>query len=89
VSTQLITATATSTSPQMHTTATATASCPVGRLLLGGGAQAVNSNASEPANVQLITSRPVGQSWQAIGVIDVGLGVSNSMTVTAYAVCTA
>jgi hypothetical protein len=72
----------------MNTTATATANCPAGTVLLGGGAFAANSNASEPANVQLIGSRPVTGGWQATGVIDVGLGSSNTMTVTAYAVCT-
>jgi hypothetical protein len=73
----------------MHTTATATAACPVGARLLGGGGAVANSNINEPANVQLIASRPVGTSWQAIGVIDVGLGASNRMTVIAYSVCTA
>ncbi|HEY7279839.1 MAG TPA: hypothetical protein VH594_28000 [Trebonia sp.] len=71
----------------MNTTATATASCPSGTVLVGGGADVANSNAAEPADVQLIRSRPAGSSWEAIGVIDVGLGASNHMTVTAYALC--
>lgn len=85
----MVSASVVSTGPQMHTTATATATCPAGTVLLGGGAAAANSNAAEPANVQIIVSRPVtGNAWQATGVIDVGLGTANRMTVTAYALCT-
>jgi hypothetical protein len=35
-----------------------------------------------------VRSRPASAtSWIATGVVDTGLGTSNSMTVTAYAVC--
>jgi hypothetical protein len=75
---------------QLDTVISATASCPAGTVLLGGGANVTNSDSDHPARVQLVQSQPVGgNSWQATGAVDVGLGMSNSMTVTAFAVCTA
>jgi hypothetical protein len=79
-----------STSPQLDTTVTVTASCPAGKALLGGGAQATNSDATHPARVAIVRSSPgSASSWTATGVISAGLGAPNAMTVTAYAVCTA
>jgi hypothetical protein len=84
--------TATNTTPngaQLDTTLTVTASCPAGTTLLGGGGEAINTDSTHPARVQLVQSRPVGNSWQVTGVVGTGLGSSNAMTVNAYALCTA
>ncbi len=78
----------TSTSPALNTTVSVTAPCPAGKVLLGGGGEAVNSDATQPSRVQLTRSRPQGTGWQATGVVDTGLGAANRMTVTAFAVCT-
>jgi hypothetical protein len=79
----------TSNGAQLDTTLTVTATCPAGTVLLGGGARVANSDATHPARVGIISSEPTGaSSWQAIGVVTTGLGQSNAMTVTAFAVCT-
>jgi hypothetical protein len=61
----------------------------MGTVLLGGGANVTNSDTEHPARVQLVQSQPSANTWIATGAVDVGLGTSNSMTVTAYAICTA
>jgi hypothetical protein len=79
---------------------TATATCPVGKILLGGGGQATNGTvtAGLQGKVALQESYPSGAAtWTAVGVVthDSGngspvttLGAGNVMTVTAYVICT-
>jgi Collagen triple helix repeat (20 copies) len=78
-----------STSAQADTTVTVTASCPAGSVLLGGGAQATNSDTARPSRVAIVRSSPGESAWIATGVITSGLGGANRITVTAYALCTA
>ena len=68
---------------------TVTVSCPVGKTLLSGGGQ-VTTTASQSSRAILASSYPSGAAqWTAVGVTNAALGAGNTMTVTAYAVCTA
>ena len=69
---------------------TATATCPVGKVLLGGGAQ-VTTTAAAKERAQLVSSyASAATSWTATGVVAIAaLGAGFTMTVTAQAVCTA
>ena len=63
-------------------------SCPVGKILLGGGAQ-VTTTAAQSSRVALASSYPSGAAqWTAVGVTNAALGAGNTMTVTAYVICT-
>ncbi|MBM2822483.1 MAG: hypothetical protein HW413_1229, partial [Thermoleophilia bacterium] len=71
-----------------NTTVTATASCPVGKVLLGGGAL-VTTTATQKERAQLVASYPTAVGmWTAVGVVSLAaLGGGQTMTVTAYALC--
>ena len=66
----------------------ATATCPAGKVLLGGGARVTTTSTAERA--QLVSSYASGAaSWTATGVVAItALGAGLTMTVTAQAVCT-
>ena len=55
--------------------------------MTGGGGNASNSVTSAQASVQLIGSQPEGNGWRATGVVNTALGIGNTMTVNAYAIC--
>jgi hypothetical protein len=66
----------------------ATATCPAGKVLLGGGALVTNTQAAQ--RVVLTGSRPTSTTvWTATAVVITGLTGVNTATVTAYAICTA
>ena len=67
---------------------TATASCPAGKVVLGGGA-VVTTTATQKERAHLAISYPSSTTtWAATGVVAVGaLGAGQTMTVTAYALC--
>ena len=71
-----------------NTVITATATCPVGKVLLGGGAL-VATTATQKERAQLVGSYPSAvDTWTALGVVSIAaLGVGQTMTVTAYALC--
>jgi hypothetical protein len=71
-----------------NTTVTATATCPAGKMLLGGGAT-VTSTAAQKERVYLALSYPSSTTvWTAVGVVGIAsLGTGQTMTVTAYALC--
>lgn len=71
-----------------NTLVTATASCPAGKVLLGGGAH-VTTTATQKSRALLVSSYASSATvWTAIGVVGTGsLGSGNTMTVTAYALC--
>jgi len=72
----------------VNTLTTATASCPAGKVLLGGGAQ-VTTTATQKSRAVLVSSYPsAAATWSATVVATVALGAGITMTVTAYAVCT-
>jgi hypothetical protein len=71
-----------------NTTVTATATCPAGKVALGGGAQ-VTTTAAQKERALLTASYPsaVG-TWTAVGVVGIAaLGAGQTMTVTAYVLC--
>lgn len=72
-----------------NTTVTATASCPAGKVLLGGGGL-VTTTAAQKERVHLTASYPTSTTtWAAVGVVGIGaLGSGQTMTVTAYGFCT-
>ena len=66
---------------------TATATCPMGKVLLGGGAH-ITTTATQKSRAVLVSSYPSSTTvWTAIGVAEAALGAGNTMTVTAYALC--
>jgi hypothetical protein len=71
-----------------NTTVTATATCPAGKVLLGGGGLATTT-VSAKERVHLMGSHPSSTTtWTVIGVVGIGaLGAGQTMTVTAYALC--
>jgi hypothetical protein len=70
-----------------NTTVTASASCPAGKVLLGGGGL-VTTTTSAKERVHLAASYPTSTTWTATGVVGVGaLGAGQTMTVTAYVLC--
>jgi hypothetical protein len=71
-----------------NTLVTATATCPAGTVLLGGGAS-VTTTQAQKERAQLVSSYPSSTTtWTAIGVVAIGnLNGGNTMTVTAYALC--
>jgi DNA-binding transcriptional LysR family regulator len=87
--------------PTAGTATSATASCPTGRVLLGGGGQvsdgpsATGSTSTTAANavtsgtgVALLSSYPTtARSWRAVGVVTGPLTSGMTMSVQAYVIC--
>jgi hypothetical protein len=75
------------TAPAVNTIINATATCPAGKVLLGGGANVTNTQAN--SRVVLVGSRPTSTTvWTASAVVTTALTGTNTATVTAYAICT-
>ena len=71
----------------VNTTVTATASCSAGHVALGGGAL-VTTTAAQKSRAVLTASYPsAAATWTAVGVSTAALGAGNTMTVTAYVLC--
>jgi hypothetical protein len=71
-----------------NTVVTAAVTCPAGTVLLGGGGL-VTTTATQKERAHLSASYPTSTTtWSAVGVVGIGaLGAGQTMTVTAYAVC--
>ncbi len=67
---------------------TTTASCAAGKILLGGGGM-VTTTTTQKERVVLQASYPSSATtWTAVGVVAIAaLGSGQTMTVTAYALC--
>ena len=78
----------TSTGPAAGTLVTATATCPAGKVVLGGGARVTVSSALAEALVALRSSYPSAtDTWTAVAIVTFSLPIGISTTVTAYALC--
>ncbi|MEN9582597.1 MAG: hypothetical protein RL641_551 [Candidatus Parcubacteria bacterium] len=67
---------------------TSTATCPAGKVLLGGGAEVVTTDSGK-YKVSVTSSYPSSATvWTAIATEMADLTADKTMTVTAYAVCT-
>jgi hypothetical protein len=87
--------------PSTGTTTSATASCPAGRVLLGGGGQVTRttvtstsssttatSTATSGTGVALFSSYPAtARAWKAVGVVTGPLAAGMAMSVQAYVIC--
>jgi hypothetical protein len=71
-----------------HTYVTATATCPATKVLLGGGVL-VTTTANQKDRAVVAASYPsAADTWTGRGVVaTAALGGTNTMTVTAYALC--
>ena len=87
---QLVTGTPVTSAPATprQTLTTATATCPGGTVLLGGGAR-ITTTALQRDRAELVSSYPSAtDTWTAIGVVAIAaLPAGQTMTVTAYALC--
>jgi hypothetical protein len=74
--------------PTAGTNVPATATCPSGKVLLGGGGRVTASG--QRANVQLAESYPTSTTtWTVIANVTSNMTSSNTVSVTAYVVCSA
>jgi len=73
--------------PAVGTVLAAQFSCPVGSVLLSGGAQ-VTAPGLAARNVVLQSSFPISNtSWEVVGMVIKPLGAGNAMTLRPFAVC--
>ncbi|MGN6217101.1 MAG: hypothetical protein ACTHN7_09130 [Solirubrobacterales bacterium] len=64
----------------------ATASCPAGKILLGGGGRVVKAGINSP--LALVESYPsASNTWKVVGTNTVAGGSGEKFTVQAYVVC--
>jgi hypothetical protein len=80
------TAASTSTNAGQGTTVSSTATCPSGKVLLGGGGEVTTGQSGRAA---LLASGPTSTTtWRATAVVTQNLSGGNTATVTAFAICT-
>ena|SRR5579872_1776053 len=73
--------------PAVGTVLVAQTSCPVGQVLLSGGAE-VSAPGSADRNVVLRSSFPVNSTtWQAVAMVIAPLGKGNAMTMRPFVMC--
>ena len=76
----------TTTNPAVGTPVSATATCPAGKVLVGGGGQVTTSLAS--GRVELQQSYPSSTTaWTAVGIVTTLLGAGQTISVQAFALC--
>lgn len=74
--------------PQVGSVLVAKTSCPVGKVLLSGGAQVSAPGAAADRNVYLRSSFPLSSTtWQTVAITSGPLGTGNSMTLKPFVLC--
>jgi hypothetical protein len=84
--------------PPVGTVVTATATCPAGRVLLGGGSQVTDgpgassttatTTSTSGTGVAVSSSYPTAaHAWKAVGVVTGPLTAGTAMSVQAYVIC--
>jgi len=75
--------------PAAGTTFTSSATCPAGKILLGGGGRVTQSDAAtQEAKIALVESYPsTSTTWTAVGVANANITSNTTVTVQAFAVC--
>ncbi len=89
-STSIVASTAVTSAPDagIGTVLVAETSCPVGKLLLSGGAEVTASSAQADRDVELRSSFPSSKTqWQTVAVVTRPLEAGVSMTMKPYVVC--
>lgn len=75
-------------SPDNESAKSVTATCPSGKVLVGGGF--LTTNVSDASEIVITSSYPSSTTtWTATGDIDNALAVDSSYSLTAYAICVA
>ena len=69
------------------TLVTATATCPTGKVLLGGGTKVTTTDPSYKVITQHSYPSSTANTWTGTGYVLSNLGAPHKMTVTTYAVC--
>ena len=66
-----------------------TASCPAGKVLLGGGGRVTTAGSGTPNNAAMLSeSYPsAAGTWKAVATVGTSLSGSQKIAVEAYAVC--
>jgi hypothetical protein len=73
--------------PAVGTAVMATASCPTGKVLLGGGAN-VTGAADVQKNVMLRSSYPISSSaWRSVAVVMAPLAAGEQVSLHPYVLC--
>ena len=74
--------------PAVGTVLVARTSCPLGKVLLNGGAQVTAPGVQADRNVTLRSSFPINATkWQTVAIVTGPLGPGVVMTMTPYVVC--
>jgi hypothetical protein len=84
--------------PPVGTVVTATATCPTGRILLGGGSQVTDgpgassttatTASTSGTGVAVLSSYPTAaRAWKSVGVVTGSLTAGTAMSVQAYVIC--
>jgi hypothetical protein len=79
--------TTTGTNPSNGTALTATATCPAGKVVLGGGASLTPTSGANATRVTLRSTIPTATGWQATAVVTANFTGGGTASLTAFAIC--
>jgi hypothetical protein len=79
--------TTTGTNPSNGTALTASATCPAGKVALGGGASLTPTSGMNATRITLRSSIPSAGGWQATAVVTANFTGGGTAGLTAFAIC--